>query len=151
MILKIQLILILFFVILKYNLGNYIFSFIIIINLIFTGLFYFKEYFLFFETIKNILDYYKNKNKKNFNNLNYNNNIYNNIITNFCHHQKKSNKSINNKKIFKGKNKNKNKYKNLKIKQIKRPTKRKINKNISKIKKGNSSSSNKFSKHLKVQ
>ena len=37
---------------LKYNIGNYILSFIIIINLIFTGLFYFKEYFPFFGMIK---------------------------------------------------------------------------------------------------
>ena len=128
---------------LKYNLGNYILSFIIIINLIFTGLFYFKEYFLFFGTIKKILDFFNNKNKKKVNNLNSDANNYNNINTNYCHHKKKSIKSINNNETFKGKRGGVN----LKIKQIKRPKKRKINKNKSKIKKGNYSSSHKFSKY----
>ena len=124
---------------LKYNIGNYTIISIIIINIAFTILFYFKEKVKFFLIIKKILDKYKNKT-----NNNNKNNINCNITSNYKHNNKKLNKSINKGKKIKIKKRGNN----LKIKSIYRPKKRKINKNILKFKK-EKSTTKKFSKNSK--
>ena len=124
---------------LKYNIGNYTIISIIIINIAFTILFYFKEKVKFFLIIKKILDKYKNKT-----NNNNKNNINCNITSNYKHNNKKLNKSINKGKKIKIKKRGNN----LKIKSIYRPKKRKINKNILKFKK-EKSTTKKLSKNSK--